>query len=237
LIKKIIDNSKPNFIINLVALTNVDLCEKKKDLADKSNNLFVKNLVEIINKKYNIHLIHISTDQVYSGKGNHSEKTTKPRNYYGYSKLLGEKHATKVTSTILRTNFIGKTQNNKNFCNWIYTNLKNKKKINAYKNIFFSPVHTSTLSKLIEKIISKRISGTFNIGAKNRISKANLIEKFAFGLGFDKSLINKINYKRSSLYAKRPYNMSMKVDKFEKKLNFKLPKIENEINKLLLEYK
>ena len=31
--------------------------------------------------------------------------------------------------------------------------------------------------------------------------------------------------------------MSMKVDKFEKKLNFKLPKIENEINKLLLEYK
>ena len=26
------------------------------------------------------------------------------------------------------------------------------------------------------------------------------------------------------------------VDKFEKKFNFKLPKIENEINKLLLEY-
>ena len=51
---KIIERTKPNYIVNLVALTNVDLCEKNKKLANKSNNLFVKNLVTAIKrlKKY-----------------------------------------------------------------------------------------------------------------------------------------------------------------------------------------
>ncbi len=237
LFEKIIERTKPNYIVNLVALTNVDLCEKNKELANKSNNLFVKNLVTAIKKIKEIYLIHVSTDQVYSGKGNHIENFTKPVNFYGISKLKGEKHANKTPSTILRTNFVGKTKNKSNLCNWIYQNLKKKKKIYGYKNIYFSPVHTTTLVKLIEKVLKKKIEGIYNLGASNKISKAKFAERFALGIGSDKSLIQKINYTKKNLIAKRPLDMGIKIKKFEYIFKTKLPKVETEIIKLVKEYK
>ena len=102
---------------------------KKKNLKQKIQiSIFVRNLVKAIKKyKNNIHLIHISTDQVYSGKGNHTESIVHPINYYGKSKLKGELAAKKINSTIFRTNYIGKTKNKSNLTSWIYNNLKKKK--------------------------------------------------------------------------------------------------------------
>ena len=55
-LKKIIKSHNLDYIINLVALTNVDLCEKKKLKAKNSNFIFVKNLVRAIK---NIKIIFI----------------------------------------------------------------------------------------------------------------------------------------------------------------------------------
>ena len=117
-----------DYIINLVALTNVDLCEKKLK-AKNSNFIFVKNLVRAIKKyKDNIHLIHISTDQVYNGKGNHIESNTNPINYYGKSKLQGEMVAKKKQSLQFSEQIILEKQKKKtNLTSWIYNNLKKKK--------------------------------------------------------------------------------------------------------------
>tara|TARA_B100000035_G_scaffold269580_1_gene243523 strand:+ start:470 stop:1321 length:852 start_codon:yes stop_codon:yes gene_type:complete len=237
-LKKIIKSHNLDYIINLVALTNVDLCEKKKLKAKNSNFIFVKNLVRAIKKyKDNIHLIHISTDQVYNGKGNHIESNTNPINYYGKSKLQGEMVAKKTISTIFRTNYIGKTKKKTNLTSWIYNNLKKKNKINAFKNIYFSPLHVSTLVSLIEKSMKKKIVGVFNLGSKNKISKAEFAEKFSKIIGCNKNLINKTNYKEKNLLAKRPLDMSMKISKFEKHFCIKLPNVQAEINKLRKEYR
>ena len=236
-LKKILKKKNPDCVINLVALTNVDYCEKNKKKANKSNNFFVKDLVTAITKTNNAHLIHVSTDQVYNGKGKHIETLTKPVNFYGLSKLRGENHAKKIVSTILRTNFVGKTQNKKNICNWIYKNLKKEKNINGYKNIHFSPLHTSTLIKMIDKTIKEKKVGIFNLGSKNKISKDKFAKKFADGVNLNKKLIKSINYSSKALLAKRPLDMSMKVKKFEKVFKIKLPLIENEIRKLVAEYR
>ena len=73
-----------------------------------------------------------------------------------------------MKSVILRTNFVGKQSKLRklSFTDWIYlTSLK--KKINGFKNIYFNPLHTSSLCKVIEKIINyKNIYGIFNAGSK-----------------------------------------------------------------------
>ena len=54
-IQKIIKLIKPKIIINLIAETNVDLCEKKKKHCLKVNFEIVKNIVNsVIKLKYNI---------------------------------------------------------------------------------------------------------------------------------------------------------------------------------------
>ena len=127
---------KPEIIINLVANTDVNFCEKNKNEAKKSNIFFIKKLVKLIQKNnLKVHLIQFSSDQVYSGKGNHGEKI-QPKNFYGLTKFIGEKYARKIPSSVLRLNFIGKSNNKKNLSNWIVKIFEKEKKF-MFLKIFF----------------------------------------------------------------------------------------------------
>ena len=237
-LNKLILLTKPEIIINLVANTDINFCEKNRKEAKKSNVYFIKNLVELIQfNKLKTYLIHFSTDQVYNGKGNHNEKKTNPKNYYGLTKLSGEYHANKVSSLILRLNFIGKSKNKKNLSDWIINNLKRNKAINVFQNIFFSPIHISTLNKLILRLIKKPAIGTFNVGSKDSISKSKFASYLCHYLKFDKKKLNYVNYKKNLFGVARPLDMSLNVSKFEKSLKIKLPLVKKEIIKLIKEYK
>ena len=103
----IIKKIKPDIIINLIASTNVDECESNPKLAKIANTLIVENIKNSISlNNQNIYLIHISTDQVYSGPGPHFENNPNPINIYAKTKLAGESKLQGTNSIILRTNFI-----------------------------------------------------------------------------------------------------------------------------------
>ncbi len=211
--------TKPDVIINLVAETNLEKCEKSLIHAKKMNIETIKNVVRSINKIEKIKkpfLIHFSTDNVYSGKGPHNEKKIKPLNNYGKTKYLGEKEASKVLSIIFRTNFIGKNQ--KSLTNWIIDSLKNKKKINVYKNIYFSPLHLSTISKVVVKAIKFEFTGIYNLGAENSINKADYAFKICKKLKLNKKFLYVVNYTNKKKHVKRPLDMTLNIKKLQKNL-------------------
>jgi dTDP-4-dehydrorhamnose reductase len=239
-IKKLLTKCNPDTVINLIAKTNVDECEKKKKLAKMSNYIIPKNITKNIEQK-KCHLIHLSTDQLYNGGKNlkNLEKKINPINYYAYSKFLGEKEASKFKkSTILRTNFIGinKVKNKKSLSDWIVKSVKEKKNINTYSNIIFSPLYIKTLCKFIDMAIKKRIYGIYNLGSKNSISKYNFSILLCKYLNLDTTLIKKKNYINNLVGAKRPLNMSLDVRKFEKDFKINLPYVRNEIKLTAKDY-
>ena len=65
-LKTIILNIDPDYIINCIALTDVDLCEKNNNLAYEVNVVGVKNIISACPN--NCKLIHISTDYVFDGR-------------------------------------------------------------------------------------------------------------------------------------------------------------------------
>ena len=69
----LIKKYSPQVIINTVAWTDVDGCEKNPDRANLVNFQTAKNIIDSVFYT-NIRVIHISTDQVYSGPGPHQEK-------------------------------------------------------------------------------------------------------------------------------------------------------------------
>tara|TARA_Y100000389_G_scaffold130765_1_gene128173 strand:- start:481 stop:1320 length:840 start_codon:yes stop_codon:yes gene_type:complete len=226
LVKKI----NPEIIINTISNTDVDLCENNFEKCFEDNILTSKIISEICGKK-KIKQIYISSDQVYSGRGPHKEPNPLPLNNYGLSKLLAEKFTLKNNGTVLRVNFIFKHKKMKNFNDQVL--LSGQKKFLLFKNIFFSPLHISTLSEFISKNIFKLNSGIYNIGSYNKISKSNFIKQLTRITKIKKEFII-ANYSNKKI--KRPLDMSMNIDKVSKlsRLNYN---VNDEIFKLANEYK
>lgn len=235
----VIKNFKPTTIINLIAQTNVDQCEKLPNLAFEANVRVVENLVRA-HKEYPFNLIHISTDQLYNGIGPNSENNINPINVYALTKFCAEILCQQINSTILRTNFVGKSKSNKSssFTDWLYKMFKSNKSINLFNDVIFNPIDIKTLCFVIEQSILKPYKGTFNIGSHSFLTKEQFGLKMAEGLNIEiKERINSISYETLNLYAKRPKDMSMDVSLWEKTTKSKLPTIEQVLEDIIIEYK
>ena len=235
-----IEKSKADVIINLIAMTNVDECESSPD---KSYNVHVnipKMIAQAINltKNYKPHVIHISTDQIYSGKGPHSESSPKPINTYSKTKLEGERVYNGINSTIIRTNFIGKSsiENKLSFTDWLYEKLINKKNITVFSDVFFNPLSMDSLCSVINDVIDNKIFGTYNAGSGGSISKADFAFLFAKTIGVSSSHARIGTMSDIQLVAKRPSDMTMDCKNIEYKLGKKLPDILSEIKYVSKEY-
>jgi dTDP-4-dehydrorhamnose reductase len=90
----LIENFKPDAIINTAAYTKVDLAESEVASAFQVNSEGAKNLA-IACQKQNCQLIHISTDYIFDGKLSRPYIETdmpSPLNIYGQTKLAGENY-------------------------------------------------------------------------------------------------------------------------------------------------
>lgn len=232
-IKNILGKLTPNIVINCAAMIDVDKCEKDKKDCKKTNVDLVKNLSEYsILKK--IYLVHISTDQIYNAPGKKFSKESKVKilNYYSKTKFIAEKYVNAAEGLVLRVNFFGKNiKRKKGFVNWLMKMNRESKKINLFDNIYFNPLHVSTLARIIIKILYLKKYGVYNLGSLDNITKYEFAKKISQALNL-KLNYNKKKYSSHLLTAKRPLNMSMNTFKFRKTFNINLPKVEDEIIKV-----
>ena len=237
---EILEEINPSVIINLVSLTSVELCEEKINLAYLANTLSVENLVNWISRSgKDCHLVQISTDHIYDGPGLHTEEQITITNNYGFSKYAGELAAIQVPSTILRTNFVGrsKVSHRESLTDWVYYSLKEKKHLQAFDDVYFSPISMKILSEMIALVVQKKPIGIYNLGSNNGMSKADFDFAFAEYLKLPTNTMKRINLdQHKGLKANRPKNMLMDSSKFENELGLKLPNLLDLIPPLAQEY-
>jgi len=240
--KKILSNIilkyNPNVVINLVAITNVDKCEKNKNLAKKINTNISKSLYEIKNEhKLKINFIYISTDQIYNRVKKSDEKNVILNNYYSKSKFNAEKYIIKSNGCVLRTNFFGISNNKSSLVDWIINSVNAKKEIKVFKNIYFSPIYIKTLCKYISFFCKNFENGVYNLGSKNCISKSDFAFYIIKKIGLNNKFLINSNYSKNLLIAKRPLNMCMNSLKFERKFKVKIRSCYHEINLMIKDLK
>ena len=238
-LERALDACNPSFVINLVALTNVDECEENPNLAYCANVRVVESLSGWIRNNNNCHLIQISTDHVYDGTGPHHEEQVEFINYYGFSKYAGELAASLVPSTILRTNFFGKSLcvTKKSFSDWAFYSLLNGDCIDVFTDVLFSPLSLHSLTEYINIVISKPLLGTFNLGSSGGFSKAKFVYTLADVFGFSTKNITCALFKNSDLRAPRPTDMRMNCLKFQSAYGLsEMPTLESEINLIKGDY-
>ena len=160
LLEKYIKDNSISIILNTAAYTNVSKAEIENDKANQINCLGVRNLIELC-EKYNLKLVHFSTDYVYSSNTKDpisEEKITNPLNYYGISKRNGELFIenSNSESIIIRTSWLY-SSNGKNFVNTIIQKAKNNENINVVSDQFGCPTYAKDLALDTMKILKSNM--------------------------------------------------------------------------------
>ena len=180
---KFVKRNKFTHFIYFAALSR-EKCDLNRNLCKKTNYISVKSTIDIFNLlKNKPKLIFISSSHVY-GASLHklSEKSKlKPRSLYAKLKLKSENYIRKNYSnyTILRIfNVYGNNQPKGYFIPDMIHKIKKNFEIKINKSIR-DYIHVNEISRIINFIIKKKISGTLNVGTGRGVSLNFLINQIS----------------------------------------------------------
>ncbi|MCH6586096.1 MAG: dTDP-4-dehydrorhamnose reductase [Thaumarchaeota archaeon] len=238
-IETTIEQVKPDVIIHLAAMTDVDGCEAQKDLAFLINAQATEKLAKQAALQ-NAFFVYVSTDYVFDGTKELWKENDKPNplGNYGKSKLGGEKALGNLASSYciarISTPF-GLHPKKKGFPLWVAENLKSKKEINVLVDQFTSPTYTPNLSKMLIEISERQLLGIFHVSGASRISRYELAELVCEKLNLDKKFLKPSTIDEIKWKAKRPKDSSLDVSNATYILNEKPQKIEDSLNLFIKE--
>jgi len=229
-VKSFFNKNKFSLIINAIAFTNVELAEEKKNEAMKINSK-LPEILSIIAKNHNIPLIHFSTDYVFDGtkKNTYSEiDKPNPINFYGYSKLNGDKKIliNKCKGLIIRVSSLY-SLDGINFPNKVIKLIKKRNKIRIVNDCYLSPTSSDFIAKSLLKLINikecnKKIK-ILNLSSKGKISFFELAKYLILNTNakYLKKLLP-IKYSELDTKVNRPLQSLLNTNMIEKDFNIRM---------------
>lgn len=243
-IKNVFSKVEPNIVLITAALTNVENCETSKEEAYKINVIGIKNVIQEC-KAHKCKVIYISTEYVFDGNNGPYDELDEvnPINYYGETKLYGEKIILEEIEhyLIVRTTVVyGWDIESKNFIMQLIKNLNEKNTMKVTIDQISSPTYCPNLAEMIKECCEKSITGILNIVGRDIMDRYTFAIKAAEILNLNKNLIIPIETKTVGQIAKRPLKAGLNVDKISQILECKpmsVVKGLNEVKKLYMDFK
>jgi len=235
-VEDIIKRYSITHIINCAAYTLVDQAEKEPEKAYDVNYEAVKNLAELSNR-YNVRLIHISTDFVFSGDKNTPYKeddTPNPISIYGKSKWEGEKaiQALCENYVIIRTSWLYSIHKN-NFVKTIIRRAKERGNLRVVYDQVGTPTYAKALAEVIAKIVDKNhIRGIYHYSNEGAISWYDFAMAIVEIANIECTIEPILSYEYPAL-AKRPAYSVLDKSKIKKELGIKIPYWRNSLKECI----
>ena len=230
--KAVLLDEKPDWIIHAAAMTQVDLCETRKEEALLSNLTATENLVQIANE-LGSPLIFFSTDYVFDGKkdGPYTEDDLpNPIGFYGETKLRAENYIRQFSKSfmIFRISWLFGEYGN-SFPRTMLKIAEKEKVVKVVDDQTGRPTYTKDLACAIFELIHpspekalKNLNQVFHLTNEGATSWYEYA-KFIFHVtGKDEIRVVPISSRELDRKARRPANSVLCLDKSEKQLGLKL---------------
>ena len=196
---------KPQVIMNCAAHTAVDLCEEQWDLAYRINAIGPRNLA-IAATQTGAKLMHISTDYVFSGDGDHPYTEfdpVGPNSAYGKTKLEGERFVQQFAKNyfIIRTAWL--YGDGKNFVKTMLKLSETRDNVSVVKDQFGSPTSAKELAKMMHHLEPTENYGLFHGTCEGSCSWADFADEI-FRLAGLPTKVNHITTEEYGSATRRP---------------------------------
>jgi len=259
-IEQRIFSSDAQIVIHLAAKTDVDGCEKDKEIDEKFLNQKDSNQQEWISKKTawimnvvgtrniveacrknNKKLIYVSTDFVFDGnksqeEGYVEEDTPNPINWYGRTKYEAEKlvQDSGLDWIILRLAYPYRANfiKKNDFFRIILQKLKDGQRLNMVTDHVMTPTFIDDFVYAADSLIKIKQNGIFHTVGDQFISPFDAAILIAEKFNLDKNLI--LQTSRAEYFkdrAQRPFFLGLKNDRI-KKLGIEMKTLEEELEEV-----
>ncbi len=223
-VRQVVERIKPDTIIHCAAWTAVDAAEEEENKVkvDAINHLGTQYIAEAA-KKIDAKMLYLSTDYVFDGKGEipwkPDDKNYAPLNYYGVTKLAGEK----VVSSLLDKYFIVRIAwvfglNGKNFIKTMINIGKTHEEVRVVDDQIGTPTYTIDLARLLVDMVETDCYGFYH--ATNSESKpgefiswADLAEESYKAAGMNVKVVRVSTKEYGISKAARPENSRLDKSK------------------------
>ena len=212
-----IEKYSPEYIINTAAVSLPDWAEDHIQETNDANIVSVQNLVRVCSK-FNIPLLHMSTDYVFGGDRAPYKETDlrAPVNFYGKTKAAAEEiiETGQIQYMICRTTLLyglkQAYQRPNPFIDF-YTKLNAHQQIEVPINHFTTPTYVEDLVDCLIQLIQQKRQGIYHTAGPESISRYDFAIQLAEIFGFDTSLVKGVPL--VSKRAIRPPNTSLSTEK------------------------
>jgi dTDP-4-dehydrorhamnose reductase len=216
-IDTLIDQIKPELVINCAALASIDVCERQPELAFRMNAELPGAIAASCNR-HSIKLVHFSTDAVFDGisGGYREEDTTNPLSVYARTKLEGELNVLGILGRVLipRVNFYGHSLDGKrSLAEFFLYHLQQKKRMKGFMDVIFCPLYAADLVDILFRMIQLDLMGIYHVVSNEALSKYEFGIRLAERFGLEKDLVHAAKVDETGLLAKRSHHLTLNVEK------------------------
>ena len=209
-----VSSFKPDTVIHLASMTDVDGCEEDPDSAFRINALGTRN-VALACAENDAEMVYLSTGSIYSGTSEtpYTEyDTPDPVNVYGRSKYYGELYMRDIVSRfyIFYTCWLfGSAAEDKKFIPKILELSRTSKTLDIVNDKFGSPTYTNDLAAEIAEVIRTGYYGRYHCVNEGYVSRYEEAEEILRIAGIAGCTLNPVSSARFELPAPRPRSEAM----------------------------
>lgn len=238
-VSSLFETVQPDVVVNTSALSVPDYCETHHEEADAINITAVAHLAELC-QIHHCRLIHLSTDFVFSGNTNRlysEEDTPDPVNYYGYTKLEGEKQIASLCTNYAIVRIVvvygaSLPGQHGNILQLVANRLRNNEEVFVVSDQWRTPTYVGDVSQGVKKLINHHHNGIYHICGSDCLTIADIAHQVADVLGLNRTLIRPVTTKEMNEKTPRPHFSGLSIEKARRELRYQPHTLEEGIRRM-----
>ena len=205
-IDRVMRQVRPDLVLYAAGSTNIDKCEHAKEEAHALNCEAPGHLASF----ENVQVCYFSTDYVFDGaRGRYLEEDEpRPLNYYGISKLAGEREVLRRNprNVVIRVSGLYDSEGIKG--RRFATPTSTTDGLEADDTRLSNPVHVSDVLSATRAVLQSGMGGTFHVGGPDILSRYEFAQIVALHVPGSSPVIPS-KHATAELWPRRPLNSSL----------------------------
>jgi dTDP-4-dehydrorhamnose reductase len=228
-VESLIRTESPDRVVLSAALTDVDECERKPQLAFSINVEGTMNVAAAC-KNSGAALLYVSTDYVFNGlKGTkyYEFETPDPLSIYSKTKLEGER----ITIDSSKKNAVcrvavlygwNRLSPKDNFATWVIRSARAGKEIRLFEDQFVTATYAPHCAKVLCEVSERGLKGVFHASGPDCLSRYKMGTIIAEVFDLDRSLLKPSKLAEAKFMAKRAENSCLNTENIEAQLDMSM---------------